>query len=89
MVDFITETLKVILSEEGVFVFAFFALIVWILWTNNNREIRYIDVINKFTDRFDNIEDKMEQNERVTDEKMSTLTNKVDLLLELKRHDRE
>lgn len=89
MVDFITDTLKIILSEEGVFVFACFALVIWILWTNNNRELRYIDIINKFTERFDNIEDKMEQNEKSTDEKMANIHNKVDLILELKRHDKE
>ena len=86
--DFITDTLKVILSEEGVFVFAFFTLVVWILWTNNNREIRYIDVINKFTDRFDTIEEKIENNERVTDEKMTSLNGKVDLLLELRKREK-
>lgn len=86
--DFVTDTLKVILSEEGVFVFAFFTLVVWILWTNNNREIRYIDVINKFTDRFDTIEEKIENNERVTDEKMTSLNGKVDLLLELRKREK-
>lgn len=88
MMDFVTDTLKVILSEEGVFVFAFFTLVVWILWTNNNREIRYIDVINKFTDRFDTIEEKIENNERVTDEKMTSLNGKVDLLLELRKREK-
>ena len=74
------ELANLILTKEGIFALGFFALLVWVLHTNNNREMRYIDTIDKFTDRFDSIENKVEDTEKLFNTKFDSLDRKLDKL---------
>lgn len=73
------------LSKEGIFAIGFFALVIYVLKTTNDRELRYINIINIFTERFDTIDEKIEG----TDKKIDSTDKKVDLLIGLKTNGKE
>ena len=54
--------------QYGIFAALFFALLAWLLYTNNQREQRYIqredkyvDIIEKLSDSFQNLEKDVQQ----------------------------